>query len=181
MSGSDDLFDDDVFVALAESLAPAPSPAGARDRLLAAATRGSRRFAPFVPALERLFNLGADAVQAFLDRATRAASWVAGPLEGVELLHLDGGPRVAGADCGLVRLAPGTPFPDHDHLGNEAVLILQGRYRDVGGTVYHPGDLHEMRPGQRHSYVVLPDQPCIVAVVLFEGIDVGGRVVKVGP
>lgn len=180
MSGGD-VFDDDLFAALAGALDPVPAPPGARDRLIAAATAGSRRFAPFVPALEQLFDLGADAVQAVLDRAAEASSWVASPLPGVELLHFDGGPRLEAADCGLVRLAPSTPFPDHDHLGDETVLLLQGGYLDASGTTYHPGDVHEMHPGERHSYVVLPDEPCIVAVVLYDGIDVGGQVIKVGP
>lgn len=178
MSG-DDLLDPDVFAMLADALDPVPAPAGARDRLIAEATGAALRFAPFVPALGRLLDLGADAVQAVLDRAASAASWVAGPFPGVELLHFDGGPRVAGADCGLVRLAPGTAFPDHGHAGDEALLILQGGYNDSSGRTYHPGELHRMGPGARHSYVVLKDEPCVVAVVLHGGIEVDGHVVSV--
>jgi anti-sigma factor ChrR (cupin superfamily) len=88
---------------------------------------------------------------------------------------LQGGPRVSGADNGLVRIAAGAAFPPHRHLGCERVLVLQGGYRDEpSGQIYRAGDWHEMEAGSSHTYVALPDRDLLLAVSLVGGVDVEG-------
>jgi anti-sigma factor ChrR (cupin superfamily) len=96
-------------------------------------------------------------------------------VQGVSLLHVSGGPRVAGADNGLVRLAPCTTFPLHRHLGLERVLVLSGGYRDdQSGRPYRAGDWHEMTVGSSHSYTTMAEIETWLAVSVFEGVHVDG-------
>jgi anti-sigma factor ChrR (cupin superfamily) len=72
--------------------------------------------------------------------------------------------RWDGAELELLRLAPGAYFPAHVHAGHEAVLVLEGSYRD-GAREVGPGDAQEMPPGSVHSLRVSPGAVCVAAVV----------------
>ena len=123
-------------------------------------------------ALAGLFDLPSEAARAILDDDD---AWVPGPFPGVSVVHLEGGPAVAGADVGLVQNPPGHVMPEHDHLGEERVLVLQGEILDSRGTSYRPGDVCVMRPGERHGHVAGPLVPLVFALVLWKGIErVGG-------
>jgi quercetin dioxygenase-like cupin family protein len=159
---------------LVRALPPAAPSPGGHVRLLAAARAGATRYAPFFGRLGALFDVDEARVAELLAGVGDASQWHPGPLPRVESFHLAGGPRVAGADVGLVRHPAGMAFPRHRHLGVERVFVLEGGYRDDLGKVYGPGDLHEMAAGTSHAYAVLPDEPCVVAVVLFNGIEVEG-------
>jgi quercetin dioxygenase-like cupin family protein len=133
------------------------------------------RFAPLFGALAALFDLGDADLAAIFERAADDHAWVRSPIAGTELLHLLGGPRVAGADNGLVRLRAGARFPMHRHLGAERVLVLQGGYEDEqSGRVYRPGDFHEMPAGSSHAYTALRDRDLLLAVSVIAGVDVEG-------
>lgn len=150
-------------------------PTGLRARLLAEIATPRRRFAPLFPSLSELFDLGDAALAELFERAADPQHWSSAPVPHVRLLHLQGGPRVASCDNGLVRIAAGARFPRHFHLGAERVLVLEGSYRDEqSGRVYAPGDLHEMPAGSEHSYVVLPERELLTAVSLVAGVDVQG-------
>jgi hypothetical protein len=157
---------DAVLVALAESVETETPPSMLKNRLLAAATAGPMRFAPFFDELARLFDLGIDAVVRVLERAGSESEWEPGPHPAVRLMHLAAGPLLAGADAGLVRMPASFEWGMHRHQGLERVLILEGGYRDSGGRVYRPGDVHEMGAGTEHSFTVLPDGPLLLALVL---------------
>jgi quercetin dioxygenase-like cupin family protein len=145
-------------------------PAGSRERLLAVVRRMPVRYAPFYDRLASLFDLETSALVAQLERSQDASAWEAlGP--GSSAFHLRGGPRVAGADVGLVRVEAGRVFPEHRHLGHERVLVLEGGYRDSAGHVVSAGDFHEMERDTRHSYKVLAGGPLVVALVLFGGVE----------
>ncbi len=171
-----DLPPDLVRVALAETLGdslgaetPAPS---LRSRLLAAATTGPMRHAPFFDELARLFDLGVDAVVRILERAGSESEWEPGPHPLIRLFHLEPGPSLATADAGFVRMPASFEWPRHRHTGGkERVLILEGAYRDSSGRVYRAGDIHEMGPDTEHSFTVLPDSPLLLALVLHGQID----------
>jgi predicted ChrR family anti-sigma factor len=162
----------EAFAALALAVEPLAPPAGARAALLAAAT-GASRFARFAEALGRLVDVGAEQASKLLDFIDNPAKWEAGPFAYLQLVHLEGGPAVAGADVGFIRVDAGTPFPKHTHLGEERVLVLQGAYRDEDGTVYRPGDTCAMPGGSAHSFQVLDGPPLIYALVLYQGVDFG--------
>ena len=159
--------------ALGAILKVAPPAPALRQKLLQAIQAGALRYAPFWDRLGSLFDLSESGVSAVLDDAENASKWEASPIPGMSLFHLQGGPRVATADVGLVRLPPNVAFPHHKHLGDERVLVLQGAYEDSGGRIYRAGDLHEMRVGSDHGLTAL-DQGVLFAVVLFEGISIEG-------
>ena len=159
------------------ALGPAPKapPQLLRERLLATVLRPRLRFAPLFGALSELFDLGDSDLAGIFERAVEARAWTKSAIPGVQLLHLSGGPRVASADNGLVRLQAGARFPTHRHLGTERVLVLDGSYRDAqSGQLYRAGDLHEMREGSSHAYTALPERDLLFAVSLVGGVDVEG-------
>jgi quercetin dioxygenase-like cupin family protein len=165
---------------LAEALSALVPPVKAppqllRERLLATVARPCLRYAPLFGKLSELFDLDDTALAALCERAAAPTAWSASPIVGMRLMHLQGGPRVAGADNGLVRLAAGTRFPRHRHLGLERVLVMEGGYRDEqDGRLYLPGDWHEMQPGTSHAYTALPDHQLLIAVSVQGGVDIDG-------
>lgn len=163
----------EVLSALAVALPPATPSPGLRDRLLASA-RGPARFAPFIDRLARLCDLAVDRAQALLASLSDPATWQTSPGPNISLVHFDGGPRVAAADTGFVRVAAGTPFPDHLHVGDETVLLLQGSYVDSAGAVVRAGDTAQMPAGSRHSFIAGAGEDLIYAVVVFGGIEIAG-------
>lgn len=151
---------------------PLPAPVSVRDRLLAATASGAERWAPFVAELSRAFQLGRDAMRAVLERAQRLSEWEPGPIPGSELFHFDGGPALAGVDCGLVRYPAGFEHPLHVHDGDELTFVLSGGLTDSSGRVLGPGDALEMPAGSQHAYRVHDGAPLVFAIRLEEGITV---------
>jgi quercetin dioxygenase-like cupin family protein len=167
---------DDVAAVLADLVSPiGPAPQLLRERLLASIARPRLRYAPLYGKLTDLFDLGDTALADLFERAASAEEWSVSQVPATELLHLQGGPRVASADNGLVRIQAGARFPTHRHLGRERVLVLEGAYRDEpSGRMYGAGDVHEMDAGTSHAYVALSERPLLLAVSLLSGVDVDG-------
>ncbi|HEX6765104.1 MAG TPA: cupin domain-containing protein [Polyangiaceae bacterium] len=150
---------------LPELLPEAEVPAGGRDRLLAEVSELPLRYAPFFEALRSLWDLSEDELRAELVRSKDDEEWRFTALPGIRLFDVNGGAKTQNQRVRLVRFAPGFRFPVHSHKGHERVLILEGSYTDSSGTVYRSGDLHEMKVGSEHGFVVDADEPCIAAVV----------------
>lgn len=82
--------------------------------------------------------------------ATEALPWEASPQPGVERRILDRvGGEVARATS-LVRYAPGSAFPEHEHALGEEFLVLDGVFSDEHGD-YPAGTYVRNPPGSRHS------------------------------
>jgi putative transcriptional regulator len=64
----------------------------------------------------------------------------------------------------LVWAKPGARYPRHRHLGDEDILVLQGRLRDERGS-YGPGDICRSETGTDHSEEVEGQDDCICFVV----------------
>jgi hypothetical protein len=161
--------------ALPTALGDEAPPPTLRSRLLETVSSPVERFAPFQDKVADMIDLGVERARELLATIADKASWVPGPLPGVELIHFDGGPRVAHADVGFVRVPAGAHFPHHRHLGVERGMILSGSYRDSDGNWLRPGDVDEKQPGTEHSYDVAPDADLLILVVLDQGIEVIGE------
>lgn len=82
--------------------------------------------------------------------ATDALPWEASPQPGVERRLLDRiGGEVARATS-LVRYAPGSAFPEHEHALGEEFLVLEGVFSDEHGD-YPAGTYVRNPPASRHS------------------------------
>jgi anti-sigma factor ChrR (cupin superfamily) len=61
-------------------------------------------------------------------------------------------------------------MPEHRHLGEEIILVLQGALRDHRGT-YTPGQVCGSARGSAHSEEALPGVDCFCYVVSYHGIE----------
>lgn len=150
---------------LATAVAPAP---GVRDRLLDSVS--GERFARFARRFAELFDVAVDRARELLGMIDQPAAWEHGPSPHSWLAHFSGGPRLATADCGLIRLERGERFAWHRHHGDERCLILQGEAEDsISGTM-RAGDEDHLTGGTEHDFVAVGDQDLIVAVWV-NGVD----------
>jgi anti-sigma factor ChrR (cupin superfamily) len=95
--------------------------------------------------------------------ASNELSWIPSPQAGVERRPLDRiGGEVARATS-LVRYAPRSVFPAHDHPLGEEFLVLEGIFSDQHGD-YAAGTYVRNPPGSSHSPRTAPG--CIVLVKL---------------
>jgi len=165
--------------ALADALEPDAEVLGvesaptARARLLAA-LETTHRFDDLEAEVADLLDLPlAEAARLLLD-VDRPSVWEPGPHAKCQLFHVTGGARVRDAVTGFVRIAPDAGFPEHEHLGPESVLVLQGAFRDAGGRIVRAGELARMPAESSHSFEVFGDLPLLYLAVVQRGVVVGG-------
>jgi anti-sigma factor ChrR (cupin superfamily) len=142
----------------------APRASASRSRLLAALTTGDR-YVPFLHDLARHFDLPLQRMRELFHQVDLAASWVPGPLPGIQLMHFPGGPNAIAPDTGFVRLPAGLQFPYHRHAGHEVNYVLEGALRDGDGTLYVAGEAIVMGPGTAHEFSVPEDRDALIAVI----------------
>jgi putative transcriptional regulator len=82
-----------------------------------------------------------------------------------------------GTRLDLIRVAPGTALPQHDHTGPEIACILAGAYRDETGE-YHPGDIAEGEPGLDHAPTTLDGEECICLIATTGYLRAQSRLVR---
>lgn len=161
--------------ATTELIAPAAPAAEVKERLMASIGEG--RFETFSSQMSALFDVSVDRAREFLGLAERSASWEVQPVPGIHLVHFEGGPAYAAADCGFVRLAQGATFPLHTHLGEEVSLILSGKLESIhsDGTreVLGPGATLRLAQGSAHHLTAIGGE-CIFAARAMNGIEIGG-------
>jgi quercetin dioxygenase-like cupin family protein len=68
----------------------------------------------------------------------------------------------AGGRSSVVRLAKGTRFPRHAHLGTEEVVVLSGAVV-IGGVELVQGDYLFTSPGEEHDVVAVSDAQIFVS------------------
>lgn len=143
-------------------------PAGFRDRLLGAALP-EQRLARYAEPIAALLDIDVAATEALIGRIDDPSAWIEF-LPGISLLPAPAGPRALGALRGFVRVRAGLEFPEHEHLGDEAVMIMQGYYSDsITGEVFGPGDTPRMPVDTRHSFRVFADGPDLLGLVVAQG------------
>lgn len=109
----------------------------------------------------------------------RDGAWEPGPSPSCLLLHVEGGARVRDAVTGFVRIEPGGDFPEHEHLGDEVVLVLQGAFRD-GDRVVAAGEVARMPAGSAHALEADGDLPLLYLAVIQRGVVIGGTPLLAG-
>lgn len=106
--------------------------------------------------------------------------WESGPLPGVDLFHFTGGEKVQNAITGFVRVAPGVAFPDHEHVGDEQVLVLTGTLADSRGMEFLPGDVVDMPAGTHHAFRSVGPALLLIMSVIQGGVIIGGQLIPPG-
>lgn len=163
----------DAAGSLGEGLAPVTPSPDIKARLLASV--GGGRFEAFATRMAGLFEVTVERARELLGLIERPASWVT-QLPGIALIHFEGGPALANADCGFLRVAAGTIFPPHTHLGDEMVTVLAGQMKDlVSGHIVNPGEDYGQKTGTTHYFQAVGDEELIYASRALEGIEVGGQ------
>jgi hypothetical protein len=163
----------EAFGQLASALPQPAPPPNVKQRLMAAVA-GEEKYSPFAIPLARYFDLAVEKVRELLKWAQdpKTTEWLPGPLPGITLLDFDGGPRVATADVGFVRLPRGLHFPWHRHPGYEINFIIEGSIRDYDGRIYGPGEAVEKAAGSQHEFWVGEDQDLLIAVIIEQGFEI---------
>lgn len=156
------------FACAADTLTPVAPSTDLRERLLGAA-RPEDRLARFAEPIAELLQIDRDAARALIARIDDPSAWFE-LLPGIQLLPAPGGPTVQNALRGFVRVRAGVEFPEHEHLGDEAVMIMQGYYADgVTGDIFGPGDVPKHLESTQHSFRVLADGPDLLGLVVAQG------------
>jgi putative transcriptional regulator len=156
------------YLAIAPAVVPSPE---VRARLLASAGGGA--YETHANRMASLLDVTLDRARELLGLIERAASWE-NPVPGVHLVHFDGGPAYAAADCGFVRIEPGCTFPWHTHRGEEVSLLLAGSMRDDHGKVLTAGDELVQAEGSEHD-LTAGDEGALYVARAMNGIEVSGQ------
>lgn len=159
-------------------IVPIEPPPAVKARLVASV--GGGRLERFAQRLGSLFDVTAERAREILGLIERPASWEP-QAPGIALVHFDGGAAYAAADCGFIRLAPGTIFPFHKHLGDEACVVLEGALFDAtNNRVLEAGDDYFQAAGTEHALINRGDVDCVFAARAMHGIEVAGAPARPG-
>lgn len=160
----DNAFDPAVLDALVLGLDPAKPGASLRERLLGAVST-TGRFLPFLDRMMRIFDLPEAQAKKELGTIDARSDWD-DLTSGVQVRDFEAGDACGEAHGGLVRIEPGHAFPRHAHVGEETVLILQGRLEDDAGNQYRAGDTIISADGSSHELKVVGDDAVLYAALV---------------
>ncbi len=155
----------ELLARLADTLTPVTPDAALRAALLAKAS-GPGRLHRFAEAVAAMVDVSVDKARELLDRVADATRWERDLFPGMDALWVEGGPAAANCIRGFARLDAGAAFPDHEHIGDEATLVLEGVMLESGGAVVRPGETIVMRAGTAHNYRAAPDGPDLLFFVV---------------
>lgn len=151
----------EAIAAVSEMQEPVAPAAAVRARLLASLEPS--RFDRFVAPIAELFAVTVDGARAMLAKLDDAGAWRP-LLPGIDCIRVSGSSNPAQPQCAFVRVAPGTTFPWHRHLGEERSLVLHGGAHMSDGRDLRPGDVLVVDEQVEHDFIVEGDDPCIFAV-----------------
>lgn len=125
-------------------------------------------FHGYVERFMKYFDLKRSDVEALFNTLVNSPDTLfeSSPLPKTYIFYFDGGPSVAHATCGLVKIKAGSIFPAHTHQGKEWMLILQGTAVNNKGIRHLPGDTVFSDKGSSHSLRISKQEDFIFAVVL---------------
>jgi quercetin dioxygenase-like cupin family protein len=85
-----------------------------------------------------------------ISRRQQEGVWLAAaPGTTLKMLHVD---PVTGERTGLMRMEPGSAYPEHDHPESEECFVLEGVV-NIEGWDYRPGDYVIAYAGSRHQII----------------------------
>ncbi len=114
-----------------------------------------------VPGLDQINAFMPLALRSYVGRHLGAPEWRT-LLPGLERCRIAAD---AGGEASFLRCRPGQAIPAHTHAGREAVLVLQGGFRDQGGH-YVAGDIAVADGTIDHRPVADRAGVCVIFVVL---------------
>ena len=169
-----DAFDPAVLDALVQGLEPSKPSTSLRDRLFGAVNT-TARFLPFLDRMMSIFDLPEGQAKQELDTIETSPGKDSARggdddweelTAGVLVRDFEAGDACGEAHGGLVRIEPGHAFPRHTHVGEETVLVLQGRLEDDQGNAYRAGDTIVSADGSVHELRVVGDQAVLYAALV---------------
>ncbi len=165
--------------ALSDAVAPEQitPPTDIRSRLLADISQ----IAPYSLYHDKMAKIllgSKDALERELKAMPHPRTWVDGPIPRCRLYPCvaDAAPRDAIRT--LVLMESGSHFPEHEHLGDETVLILQGSLLHHDGKVSRPGEVLHMGKGTSHAFDVPEGLDLIYLAVVDKGLQIGDLLVS---
>ena len=163
----------EAVAAIGLTTSPAMPPTTVRERLLASRMRQGR-FGIFADRIARMFDISVTDAETLMKRIENPSEWTAFLVEGLEMIPVAAGPKCAGAIATLVRIQPGATFPEHKHVGDETMLVLDGGFSEPaeGGEEVWRGDEIFRGDGSAHTLVALPGAPCVAAALIFGHADI---------
>ena len=78
----------------------------------------------------------------------------------------------------LFRAKAGTKIPEHNHVGEEWVLVLKGSYT-VNGKTFNKGDIQIVNVGETHRLEVSQAGECVCLTMSQEKIKMIGVVPRI--
>ncbi len=123
-----------------------------------------------VPGLDQINAFMPLALRSYVGRHLGAPEWRT-LLPGLERCRIAAD---AGGEASFLRCRPGQAIPAHTHAGREAVLVLQGGFRDQGGH-YGAGDIAVADGTIDHRPVADRAGVCVIFVVLEAPVRLTGR------
>ena len=72
-------------------------------------------------------------------------------IAGMSWIPLSGDLKNGEFECFILRMDPGAKSKQHEHLGFEEFLVIDGELVDCDGTAYRSGDFVRLLPGSKHS------------------------------
>lgn len=158
---------------------PARPSSALKDRLLDT-LRVTHRFDDLEERVMELADLPRDRTTALLLGVDTEQVWEPGPIAGIDIFHFTGGEKVRNAITGFVRVAPGVAFPEHEHVGDEKVLVLTGTLADSSGEQHRPGEVVPMPAGSHHSFRAVGRTLLLLMTVIQDGVIIGGQLIPPG-
>ena len=181
MNEHDDELDGELFASLIDALptavVSAQAAASLKERLLHSID-GAPRFEHFLQRIAALTDLARAPAQALLASLDDASRWMGAGTE-MAIFHVEGGPGVANAIVGFVRLPAGARFPEHEHLGAEVMLVMQGGLV-VDGVTHRAGAEVTSLPASTHSFTAAEGPDLMYLGVSHGGMKIDGNTIEPG-
>ncbi|MFT6395367.1 MAG: anti-sigma factor ChrR (cupin superfamily) [Bradymonadia bacterium] len=132
-----------------------------------AAIDQSNRFAPSADTVAGLLDISNEDALVWLSGLDDPANWGPGVLPGTSMWSVPTDRE--GVGIVWLKMPPGMEFPEHKHLGDEEVLVLQGRYIDHLGVMHPPGTVLREPPETEHSFHIDADGPEFICLAIVQG------------